>query len=145
MAYIKTNWTNTTPINPTNLNKLENGIEQNSNKITVLENKFNYSTEEQVVGTWIDGKPLYRKVINCGTLTNGGTKEVPTGLSNVTYIDWEGIATGSGGVSPWPYKMAVTGNDYGVKAEISDNIVRVRINIDLSNYTGYVTILYTKN
>ena len=97
------------------------------------------------MGTWIDGKPLYRKVINCGTLTNGGTKEVPTGLSNVTYIDWEGIATGSGGVSPWPYKMAVTGNDYGVKAEISDNIVRVRINIDLSNYTGYVTILYTKN
>ena len=23
----------------------------------------NYSTEEQVVGTWIDGKPLYRKVV----------------------------------------------------------------------------------
>lgn len=26
--------------------------------------KFNYSTEEQVIGTWIDGKPIYRKVIN---------------------------------------------------------------------------------
>ena len=23
----------------------------------------NYSTEEQVIGTWIDGKPLYRKVV----------------------------------------------------------------------------------
>lgn len=23
-----------------------------------------YSTEEQVIGTWVDGKPLYRKVIN---------------------------------------------------------------------------------
>ena len=23
----------------------------------------NYSTDEQVIGTWIDGKPLYRKVI----------------------------------------------------------------------------------
>lgn len=26
----------------------------------------NYSTEEQVIGTWIDGKPLYRKVLNVG-------------------------------------------------------------------------------
>ena len=26
--------------------------------------KFNYSTKEQVIGTWIDGKPIYRKVIN---------------------------------------------------------------------------------
>ena len=27
-------------------------------------NKVNYSTEEQVVGTWIDGKPIYQKVFN---------------------------------------------------------------------------------
>ena len=26
-------------------------------------NKVSYSTEEQVVGTWIDGKPLYQKVM----------------------------------------------------------------------------------
>ena len=31
----------------------------------------NYSTEEQVIGTWIDGKPLYRKVIN---INADGTK-----------------------------------------------------------------------
>lgn len=32
-----------------------------------------YSTEEQVVGTWIDGKPLYRKVLQ--TTLNGTYKE----------------------------------------------------------------------
>lgn len=32
-------------------------------------NKQIYSTEEQVIGTWTDGKPLYRKVIN-GTSTS---------------------------------------------------------------------------
>ena len=38
-------------------------------RLTALENNSNvtasnnYSTSEQVVGTWIDGKPLYRKVI----------------------------------------------------------------------------------
>ena len=29
-----------------------------------LENKFKYSTEEQVIGRWIDGKQIYRKVIS---------------------------------------------------------------------------------
>jgi len=38
MAYGKTNWTSTTPINPTNLNKIENGIEQNSNDINNIVN-----------------------------------------------------------------------------------------------------------
>lgn len=38
-----------------------------------------YSTEEQVVGTWIDGKPIYRKVI-----TNDITV---TGPSSTKYID----------------------------------------------------------
>lgn len=28
----------------------------------LLNNKHNYSTEEQVVGTWIDGKPIYERV-----------------------------------------------------------------------------------
>lgn len=30
----------------------------------------NYSTDEQVVGTWIDGKPLYERVIDLGADTN---------------------------------------------------------------------------
>lgn len=36
MAYTKTNWTDSTPINTTNLNKIESGIEQNSNDIETL-------------------------------------------------------------------------------------------------------------
>ncbi len=33
MAYNKTNWTSKTPINTSNLNKIEDGIEQNSNDV----------------------------------------------------------------------------------------------------------------
>ncbi len=65
MAYEKTNWTSTTPINATNLNKIENNMED-------VNNKFNYSTEEQVIGTWTDGKPLYKRVFN---LTSPSTQE----------------------------------------------------------------------
>lgn len=78
MAYEKINWTSTTPINITNLRKMEDGIEQNSKK-------FDYSTEEQVIGTWIDGKPLYRKVIYANSIdcTEEGFKYVAHGISNL--------------------------------------------------------------
>lgn len=39
-------------------------------------NKTNYSTNEQVIGTWIDGKPLYRKVIQSKTSTSINTEEI---------------------------------------------------------------------
>lgn len=91
MAYIKTNWINDSvpAINAGNLNKIEQGIydnsvaiEENTNNIGDLDNlttknnsnlveainevnnKFNYSTTEQVIGRWIDGKPIYRKVFS---------------------------------------------------------------------------------
>ena len=51
----KINWTSTTPINTTNLKKMEQGIHDNS--IARV-----YSTGEQVIGTYL-GKPLYRNVI----------------------------------------------------------------------------------
>jgi hypothetical protein len=42
-----------------------------------------HSTNEEVVGTWIDGKPIYRKVI---TYSKSGLKEgvsIATGISNM--------------------------------------------------------------
>ena len=41
MTYTKTNWTNQTPINTTNLNKIENGIEEVSNAINGTESMGN--------------------------------------------------------------------------------------------------------
>lgn len=32
-----------------------------------------YSTAEKIIGTWIDGKPIYRKVLNVGTVTTQKT------------------------------------------------------------------------
>lgn len=39
-------------------------------EIETVDNKNNYSTEETVIGKWIDGKPIYRKVYNEGTIGN---------------------------------------------------------------------------
>ena len=37
------------------------------------QNIMNYSTNEQVIGKWIDGKPLYRKVYTITSMTNSNT------------------------------------------------------------------------
>lgn len=45
-----------------------------------------YSTSEQIIGTWIDGKPLYEKTIDCGTLPNNTAKSVLHYISNLEYV-----------------------------------------------------------
>lgn len=42
-----------------------------------------YSETEQVVGTWIDGKPIYRKVVQKNTTINAGNNRVTHGISNL--------------------------------------------------------------
>lgn len=45
-------------------------------------NKEIYSTEELRIGTWIDGKPLYRKVIRVHNFTVSKTAEINTDITN---------------------------------------------------------------
>jgi hypothetical protein len=48
-----------------------------------------YSTEEQVIGTWIDGKPIYRKIVtytNTSTIGEAGSTvniPIPHNISNI--------------------------------------------------------------
>lgn len=47
-----------------------------------------YSTDEQVIGTWTNGKPLYRKIIsvNFGTVVQGTETTVEVNLKNVDFV-----------------------------------------------------------
>ena len=51
-----------------------------------------YSTEEQVIGTWIDGKPLYQKVFEIENISRQAESQwaqlFNTGLSDVQLIDY---------------------------------------------------------
>ena len=67
-----------TPLNAENLNKIQINAE---NAINEVDNKFNYSTEEKIIGTW-EGKPLYRKVISTRTPTTDSTWEIITKVPN---------------------------------------------------------------
>ena len=52
-----------------------------------LVNLNTYSTTEKVIGTWIDGKPIYRKCFNVGTLTNDTSwRSLAHGISNLGIV-----------------------------------------------------------
>ena len=71
-------------LNPILTKDLRKMINENTKK---LENIQNYSSEEQIVGTWIDGKPIYRKVINIGKLqATKGAYSYNHGISNIAYF-----------------------------------------------------------
>lgn len=61
------------------LSTLNNDVNQLQ---TQVNNLSDYSTSEQRIGTWIDGKPLYRKVIYDTTSRSAGNYNISHGISN---------------------------------------------------------------
>ena len=105
----------------------------------------NYSTTETTTGsTWIDGKPIYRKVINFGSLPNATSKLVAHSISNIDFIVCvEGTSYRSTDNNyipiPWVHQTAPVG--------LAVNLTNVQIftATDLSAYgETYVTVEYTK-
>ena len=73
-----------------------------------------YSQNEIDTGKiWIDGKKIYRKVINCGTLPNNTSKEVPINITNINeVVSVKGITflSNEDAFLPLPYSLDKTGH-----------------------------------
>ena len=76
------------PYEPTISIRNSNGVFQ---EVEINEN--NYSTGEQIIGTW-KGKTLYRKIISKSMQPNNDNY-IDTGLSNVTIVDYRAKSTPS--------------------------------------------------
>lgn len=82
-------WTEQTPVTANNMNEMQSTLLGNvkddltdDTKIpSVKAIKNTYSETETVIGTWIDGKPLYRKVI-----TSTLTSTITHGIANINEI-----------------------------------------------------------
>lgn len=85
MAYTKTNWTNTTPINTTNLNNIENGISANDISIGNLSDLTTPVTDtlvgaiNSVVESGSNANGTYEKYAD-GLLIQYGTGSCPEGV-----------------------------------------------------------------
>lgn len=107
----------------------------------------NYSTTEQVVGTWTDGKPLYRKVINIGALPSSATQvNYPHGISNLERIYlFDGIAYGKADGSHNGFVLPYTINSSTLVGVYWDGTnITVATTLDRSGYIGLFIVYYTK-
>ena len=74
--------------------KSEN-IEYNNDTLkNVLDNRYNFSTEEQIVGKWLDNKPIYRKVYSIKSVATGLSQNFNVSALNISeLLKLEGIVT----------------------------------------------------
>ena len=78
--------------------KLREGVSHNTTIriFDLLNNKHTYSTEEKVVGKWIDGKPIYEKTFSSITITNNTDNFVSDNFGDKALrhfqIDFNGIS-----------------------------------------------------
>lgn len=105
---------------------------------------INYSTTEQVIGTWIDNKPLYAKTFIFGALPNNTTKTLSSGLQDANVVKMEGIAISTNGFTTTIPHPEVGGNGDIQIDFLATKEIRIRTNTDYSGFTGYVTLQYTK-
>lgn len=121
-------------------------------KTTDSANSFNYgdpndySTTEKIVGTWIDGKPLYQKTVNTGALPNNTQKTVSHGLTG-TYriISIEGIALNTTNGIYTPMVRSNGANNFA-EAIVEGSNIRIETTFNGTSFTNsYVTLKYTKS
>jgi microcystin-dependent protein len=125
-----------------------------------IDPKNNYSTEEQVVGTWIDGKPLYQKTFEIPPFTHPnygdtGSQFCLMSADGIELVDAYGVLRKTTGTQ----RIYVPGTDIKYYSTLfcvdhiagdTDMFVTLfynrldtqTINFDL---TSYATLKYTKN
>ena len=108
----------------------------------------NYSTSEQVIGTWIDGKPLYQKTYELNFTPNSNdyiyTIETLSNEIMVRRILDGGMYCDSVLFIPVIYPPSDIG--YSFRFEPSSHLLTARLfNRDGNAVTGTVTIQYTKS
>lgn len=104
-----------------------------------------YSTSEKVVGSWIDGKPLYQKTVT-GTLEeNNSWYSVTHNATNVeNVIDFTGLAKKPNDDEWFRFNYFADANGGYILATISRQKIWLHNDSGKKNYTYAITFTYTK-
>ena len=131
------------------IDSMNSGDDQHTNAPSISAVKGyveNYSTTETVIGTWL-GKPLYRKVVDLGSLPSGTAPvgyDIGYTLSQINLVKIYGNAKSSTAQIPLPYVTADSGDPRIALTIGSSGKINLRVNTDMSSFTGYAVIEYTK-
>ena len=103
-----------------------------------------YSKSEIRIGTWINNKPLYRKVVDFGALPNAASKNVAHNISNLGIVTrLSGMATNGTYHFPMPL-VATDALTSQIQLYINGANITIRTGSNRSSFNGYVIIEYTK-
>ena len=119
-------------LNTTNKSNLVSAINE-------VNNKFNYSTSEQVIGTWTNGKPLYRKIVSGNVPQSNYYPTVDTGITNLDKVVSISLCLAYG--DNRQYFSPVKYNNYYLSKENDNKITIVAPDIEGD---ATFTIYYTK-
>ena len=104
--------------------------------------------KEKIVGIWIDGKPIYRKVINTGVLPNKTSKTVNHNIDNIDFItNYYGMAYRAADDTfiRLPFVQSEQSLNFQVAMFIDKTIISLVTASDRSGFTvSYVILEYTK-
>ncbi len=108
-------------------------------------NMHDYSTDEQIVGTWIDGSTIYEKTIYCDAFPNNTTKDLSTPSDINLLLDAEGFARAMNLVGYFRTLPFVGGGSNDIRVDLNAGTLRITTYGNWSSYDGYITIRYTKS
>lgn len=109
---------------------------------------LDYNTTEVNTGAkWIDGRAIYKKTVNTGTLPNDTEKTVPHGISNLgRVLKVEGYAYNGTNDATFPLPFVWTNALSCVGVLIGTTTINIRSGVDRTDYTeSYITLYYTKS
>lgn len=102
------------------------------------------NTEYRTAERW-GGKSVYIKRISIGTLPNTTNKLTSHGISGASFASVEVFATKSDGSLFQPFPIITTSGELRGKVQVTGTSVTVYTFSDLSAYTAYAIVRYTKD
>lgn len=113
-----------------------------------FENKIKYSTEEQVIGTWIDGKPLYQKTFINVSLPNASST-INHGIANIDNIFIDYTASYMHQTSYEGYRYPITfyahqSGGYPITVAVNETNFIMYGSNGWDNWNFDITVKYTK-
>ncbi len=107
-----------------------------------------YSTDEQVIGTWVDGKKIYRKLVINNKNSSGEYSVDISSLNTENIILWGGTCLSNDGSSRMPFPHTDPWLYIYLNYTIANSTITLRSRASESSLTSlksiYLWIEYTK-
>lgn len=105
-----------------------------------------YKEQEHLIGYWINGKPIYRKVLYIASLPNSASVLYSAGITNVDIVTkLYGVSRGQTGHNfSLPYVGVFSTNSSIELTYMNGGDIRIVTQNDRSSNSAYIIIEYTK-